>query len=164
MPSSREVQERRREAIRAILMAEEPPIAEQKDLVELLKSRGIPATQSSVSRDLRELGAVRWDGRYQILDWEGGESPLRNARGLVLKIMKVEPQQILIVTRPGGGGFVGEAVEACGFEDVVGTIAGYSSVLVFTENKFFLDVVWDHLKDHLGEEREEEKKAAKTEE
>ena len=59
MSSNREIQERRREAVRAILVAGEPPIGDQKELVELLKSKGIPATQPSVSRDLRDLGAVR---------------------------------------------------------------------------------------------------------
>jgi len=163
MPSSREVK-RRREAIRAILMAEDPPVADQRDLVRILKSKGIPATQSSVSRDLQELGAVRWDGRYQILDWEAGESPLRRVRGVVLRIMRIEPQQILIVTQPGAGALLGEAIEAAGLEDVVAIIAGHSAVVVFIENLFFLDVVWGHLRDDFGGGGEEEKKAAKTEE
>jgi len=157
MPSNRDVQERRREMIRAILMAEEPPIAEQSDLVRLLRAKGIPATQSSVSRDLRELGAIRWDGRYQILDWEGGESPIREVRGAVLRMMKVDTQQILIVTQHGRGGMVGEAVEAVGLEDVVATAIHYSSVVVYTENKLFQEVVWSYLNDHLREEREKEK-------
>jgi transcriptional regulator of arginine metabolism len=163
MPSSREVK-RRREAIRAILMAEDPPVADQRDLVRILKSKGIPATQSSVSRDLQELGAVRWDGRYQILDWEAGESPIRQVRGVVVRMLRIEPQQIVIATRPGGGALLGEAIEAAGLEDIVATIAGHSAVAVYTENKFFLDVVWGHLMGDLGGEREEEKKAAKTEE
>ena len=163
MPPSREVQERRREAIRAILMAEDPPIADQRELVKILQSKGFPATQSSVSRDLRELGAVRWDGRYQILDWEGGEHPVRRLRGLIRKILKVESQQILIVTQPGAGALVCEAVEASGWEDVTGTVAGHSSVALYSENFFFRDVVWSHLKDQLGEEGEEEEAAKPAE-
>jgi transcriptional regulator of arginine metabolism len=172
MPSSREVQERRRGAIRAMLMADEP-IGEQKELVELLKERGIPATQSSVSRDLRDLGAVRINGRYQILDWlqADGESPIRKAKGVILKIATAGPHQMVIVTQPGAGAFVGEALEACGWEDVVATVAGYSSVLILTTNKFFQDIVWQLLNHYLGSEGEEEKKkeegeqvSAKTEE
>jgi transcriptional regulator of arginine metabolism len=162
VPSSRKVQERRREAIRAILMAEEPPIADQGELVKVLKERGIAATQSSVSRDLRELGAVRWDGRYQILDLlqAGAESPIRKVKGAVLRMVTIDPLQILLTTQPGAGAFVGEALEACGWEYIVGTVAGYSSVLIFTGNKIFHDVTWDLLNHYLGGEEEEKYKTA----
>ncbi len=105
MSSNREVQERRREMIRTILMDEETPVGDQKELVELLKARGFAATQPSVSRDLRDLGAVRIQGRYQILDWlqPDEESPVQKAKGLVLRIMTVESNQILVVTERGAG-------------------------------------------------------------
>src|ERR1700760_4847087 len=49
-------------------------ITEQKDLVHLLSMRGFDVTQSSVSRDLRDLGAIRRNGLYEIpgdnLGWD----------------------------------------------------------------------------------------------
>ena len=66
MSSDREAQARRRQAIVEIL-TEGRQVSEQKELVELLGERGIPATQSSVSRDLKVLGAVRTRGHYEIL-------------------------------------------------------------------------------------------------
>jgi site-specific recombinase XerC len=53
MPSSREVK-RRREAIHAILMAEDPPVADQRDLVRILRSRGIPATRGPEDDEARD--------------------------------------------------------------------------------------------------------------
>ena len=67
---------------------------------------------------------------------------------------ELETQQILIVTQPRGGDLVAEAVEAAGLEDVVATNAGYSSVVVYTENKFFQEVVWGHLMGDLSGERD----------
>jgi transcriptional regulator of arginine metabolism len=160
MSSNREVQERRREMIRTILMDEETPVGDQKELVELLKARGFAATQPSVSRDLRDLGAVRIQGRYQILDWlqSDEESPVQKAKGLVLRIMTVESNQILVVTERGAGMYFDEALEASGWEDIVGTLAGYSSVLIFTQNKFFRNLVWQLLEHYLGRGREAEEK------
>src|SRR5262245_16541255 len=159
MSASRKAQERRREAIRAILEAGELPVGDQKELVKLLKARGFAATQPSVSRDLRDLGAVRIEGRYQILDWlePNEESPVRKAKGLVQRIMTVESNQILVVTERGAGMYFGEALEASGWEDIVGTLAGYSSVLIFTQNKFFRDLIWQLLHHYLGPEGEGKK-------
>ena len=156
MPPKREIQERRRKEIRNILRANELPIAEQQDLVGLLKARGIPATQSSVSRDLKELGAERISGRYEIPDWVDQESPVGKAKGLVRKMATAGVHQILLVTQPGAGGFVAEALEASQWEDVIGTVAGYASVLVLTGNKFFQDLVWHRLNYYLEPERKEE--------
>ena len=156
MPPKREIQERRREAIRNILTTNEPPIEDQKELMKRLKEMGIPVTQSSVSRDLKELGVMRIAGHYEIPSWFDEESPFLRARGLVLKMLKVEQTQLLLVTQPGAGGFVAELLEATQLEDVLAIHAGYSSVLVFSGNTIFRDVVWHHLTYYLGPEGEEE--------
>ena len=46
---------------------------------------GIPATQPSVSRDLKELGAVRSGGRYAIPSWaeRADESPFLGVLPLI---------------------------------------------------------------------------------
>jgi transcriptional regulator of arginine metabolism len=165
MPSKREIQDRRREAIRKILMNSDPPIEDQKELLARLKEMGIPATQSSLSRDLIEMGVLRITGHYQLPSWFDEESPFQRAKGLVLKMLKVEQTQLLLVTQPGAGGFVAEALEATHLEDVLATHAGYSSVLVFSGNVIFRDVVWHHLNYYLSEEGEgKEKEAAKADE
>ena len=165
MPSKREMQDRRREAIRNILMTSDPPIEDQKELLARLKEMGIPATQSSLSRDLNEMGALRITGHYQLPSWFDEDSPFRRAKGLVLKMLKVEQTQLLLTTQPGAGGFVAEVLEATQLEDVVATLPGYSSVLVFSENTIFRDVVWHHLNSYLTEDGEgKEQEAAKADE
>jgi transcriptional regulator of arginine metabolism len=42
------------------------PIGTQADLRTLLESTGVPATQSSLSRDLEELGVVKQHGHYTL--------------------------------------------------------------------------------------------------
>jgi len=90
-------------------------------------------------------------------------SPFRRTKGLVLKMLKVEQTQLLLVTQPGAGGFVAEVLEATQLEDVVATLPGYSSMLVFSENTIFRDVVWHHPNSYLTEDGEgKEQEAAKA--
>ncbi|MFN2514408.1 MAG: hypothetical protein ABR568_23720 [Pyrinomonadaceae bacterium] len=42
------------------------PIGTQEELRSLLERAGVPATQSSVSRDLEELGVVKHRGHYTV--------------------------------------------------------------------------------------------------
>lgn len=163
MPSSREIQERRHEAIRNLLVSNEPAIEDQKDLVKRLRKMGIPATQSSVSRDLRELGAVYVSGHYEFPSWNEEESPFWKTRGLVLKIATAGHHQTLLVTQPGAGPYVAEALEASHWEDIVGTVAGYSSVLILTQHKIFQDLIWGRLRRFLGVEGEAKKEEGETE-
>jgi transcriptional regulator of arginine metabolism len=57
MPSAPAQQYERRRAIARLL--EEHQISRQSELVSLLRTEGFVATQSSVSRDLRDLGAAK---------------------------------------------------------------------------------------------------------
>lgn len=51
-----------------------------------------------------------------------------------------------------------EAIEACLGDDIVGTVAGYSSVLVLIQHKFFRDLFLSRLKDYFEPPVEEEGK------
>ena len=133
MPSDREIRERRRQAIRSILLHEQP-VEQQQDLVERLRARGFAATQSNVSRDLRDIGAVRVKGAYTIPTWidDGGSSPFRRVAALVKTVKPAGPYQILLTTERGAGPAVAEAIDEDHWEDLVGTVAGHSSVLLLT--------------------------------
>ena len=52
----------RRNAILRILRGGR--VRRQEDLVDLLKQEGFAVTQSSVSRDMREIGVLKAQGRY----------------------------------------------------------------------------------------------------
>lgn len=160
MSSDREVQARRRQAILDIL-AEDEKVSEQKVLVERLLAQGIPATQSSISRDLKVLGAVRTQGYYEIPSWseekdEESVSPFRQVVPFVRAVRPAGPYQTLIVTAPGAGRLVSQAINESAWEDIVGTIDGDSSVLILTETFFFQRLVYQRLKYFLGADGENE--------
>jgi transcriptional regulator of arginine metabolism len=154
MSSDREVQAQRRQAIVEILTGDQK-VEEQKELVELLRERGLPATQSSVSRDLKELGAVRTRGHYEIPSWteeedEEGVSPFRKVAPFVRAVKPAGPYQTLLITDPGAGRVVAQAIDESEWEDIVGTVNGDNSVLILTENFLFQRLVYERLKYFLG--------------
>lgn len=131
MPSSREVQEKRRQAIVEILR--DRSISQQRDLVRMLLDRGITATQSSVSRDLKEIGAVRAGERWRLPDWAEG-SLFSKVVHYVLDVRTAGPHLTLIETAPGAGAVVAQAVNGSHWEEIVGMVEGAGSVLLLTED------------------------------
>lgn len=151
MPTDRQAQERRRQMILAILEVE-PSIGQQQELVERLAEMGIPATQSSISRDLKALGVVRVGDAYRIPRKSEEESWFKGLLGYVIDFRPAGPHMTLIKAFPGAGPLVARVVESSGWEEVVGTVAGHDSALVLTATAFDQKLLLARLKKHFDEE------------
>jgi len=134
MPSNREVQKKRHETILEILRGDQP-VSQQRDLVQMLQERGIPATQSSVSRDLKEIGAYRAGERWKLPDWVEG-SLFSKVIDYVREFKHAGPHMTLIETATGAGAVVAQAINGSHWEEIVGTVEGANSVLVLTDDAF----------------------------
>lgn len=100
------------------------PIGTQEDLRALLERSGVPATQSSVSRDLEELGVVKQHGYYTL--------PRTNdaaARGL-LSLDHAGDSLVIARTVPGLASAVAVEIDAAAIPEIVGTIAGEDTILI----------------------------------
>ncbi len=153
MPAKRDAQQRRREAILEIVRGSQP-IGQQQELVDQLRARGIPATQSSVSRDLQNLGVIRPGEHYILPDWVGADSPFKKAAEFVESARPAGPHTALLATTPGAGAVVAGAIDSSAWDGVVGTVAGSNSVLVLTENVLGQKLLFARLKQYLGEEED----------
>ena len=71
MPNFSQDQALRRDTIRRLLTR--APAHTQRSLVDALRARGLVATQSSVSRDLKDLGAVKTARGYELPGGAGAE-------------------------------------------------------------------------------------------
>ena len=106
-------------------------IASQSDLVKELKKAGFPVTQTTASRDLDEIGAVRGRDGYTISDSDDGSI----ARSMPLPgelILSIQSSGNLAVVRtpPGGAQFLASSLDHSGLASIIGTIAGDDTVLV----------------------------------
>jgi len=99
-------------------------VGTQEDLRALLEQAGVPATQSSVSRDLEELGVVKHHGHYTLPRTNGGA-----ARGLV-SLDQAGDSLVIARTVPGLASAVAVEIDAATISEIVGTIAGEDTIFI----------------------------------
>ena len=147
MPSDREVQEKRKLAILKILKSDEV-ITQQKEIVQKLHEMGIPATQSSVSRDLSDIGAVRIRGQWMLVGIHD-VGVFEKVAKHVTEVRFAGPNLMLLKTQPGAGALVSQALDESEWDEVEGTVAGLNSVLILTHDAFFQKIVNIRLQGYL---------------
>lgn len=131
MPTPADLQSERRLAIRKVLAR--APAATQQDLVDALTSMGFHATQSSVSRDLRELGAVKTSKGYELRDpQEGGDAEVASVASLLRGLSPAGPNLLVIKTAIGAAQRVALALDRCGWPEIVGNVGGDDTVFTAT--------------------------------
>ena len=104
------------------------PIGTQEALRAHLERAGVPATQSSVSRDLEALGIVKQHGRYALPHANGDST-----RGLVSLDVAGD---VLVIARclPGRASAVAVEIDDAAFPEVVGTLAGEDTIFIATRD------------------------------
>jgi len=105
-------------------LVQSKPIARQEELRSLLERAGVPATQSSVSRDLEELGVVKHHGHYTLPRTNGA-----GARGLV-SLDHAGECLVIARTEPGRASAVAVDIDAAAIPEIVGTIAGEDTIFI----------------------------------
>jgi transcriptional regulator of arginine metabolism len=137
MPRSLSERDQRRDAIVEILTKEGGRVIhEQKNLLAELRKLGFRVTQSSVSRDLRDLGAYRQNGRY-VLPRTAMASPdlaafFRNVR----KVEPIGPYQTLILTATNAAALIAQVIDEARWPEVGGTFpSANDKVLVLTAER-----------------------------
>ena len=120
-------------------LLESKAVGSQSHLVDLLAADGIDATQTTVSRDLEELGAVKvrlpgGDTAYALPELPSQqvapEDHLRRVLGEWVVEADYSGNVIVLRTPPGSAHVVGSALDRSGFPGVIGTVAGDDTVLV----------------------------------
>lgn len=124
---------------RVARLLEEQVVSSQAQLVELLATEGVIATQATVSRDLEELGAVKvripgGSTAYAIpehaRDRPVPEDHLRRVMGDFVVEVRSSANLVVLRTPPGSAHVVGSALDRASLPDVIGTVAGDDTVLV----------------------------------
>jgi len=123
----------RRAAILRIIR--ESPVGKQDELVRLLKKQGFEATQSSVSRDLRELHVAKAGDRYIVPANEDVAGDAFDAVAMFVRDVKVAgPSLTVVKTATGTAQSVTVAIDKARWPEVVGTISGDDTIFVATED------------------------------
>jgi transcriptional regulator of arginine metabolism len=111
-------------------------VRRQEDLVRLLKKEGHEVTQSSISRDLRDLGVLKAGGRYvlppdEVTRTNGDFGALAQfVRGL----KRAGPSITILRTTIGAAQSVAVAIDKAEWPEVAGTISGDDTIFIATAN------------------------------
>lgn len=105
------------------------PIATQEELRALLERAGVPVTQSSVSRDLEELGVVKHHGHYSVSRANGAA-----ARGL-LSLDLAGDVLVVARTEPGLASAIAVAIDSAAISEIIGTLAGEDTIFIAVNDR-----------------------------
>ena len=106
-------------------------VSSQEGLAGLLESQGIETTQSTLSRDIGELGLVKVRGRYHAPgEWNEQPAPESLRRSLQQLVMTsaVSGNILMLRTAPGNAHSLGVVLDASGWHEILGTVAGDDTV------------------------------------
>lgn len=117
------------------------PIGTQEELTELLESKGFSVNQSSVSRDLVELGVVKVNGFYAV--------PQKNDyASFGLLSLEIAGENLIVAkTETGFAAAVCVRIDNEKIPEIVGTIAGEDTIFIAVrgqkEQRVVLKKVWE---------------------
>ena len=126
----------RQELIRHLI--EQNHVRTQKQLLQLMTKRGVIVTQGTISNDLREMGVVKEqlaDGTSTYVSAKGRQGqPRADIMDLILTITQVE-FLCVIKTAPQDADLLGVLLDESSFPEVIGTLAGYDTVVVISQSR-----------------------------
>ncbi|HMQ04576.1 MAG TPA: hypothetical protein PKD26_11725 [Pyrinomonadaceae bacterium] len=113
----------RQEAILRLVTTE--PLRSQAEVAARLKQMNFAVTQASISRDLEELGIIKFDGVYLL--------PQRSeaAANLGLQAIDTAGDALLVVRcAPGLASAAAVRIDSERIDEIVGTIAGDDTIFI----------------------------------
>jgi transcriptional regulator of arginine metabolism len=133
MPSATAEQRNERRFVIAKLLREHA-IERQSELVALLKLQGFDATQSSVSRDLKDMGAVKLKKGYSLPEQEpaGNGNAMQEVAELVRGIRVAGANLVVVTTAVGAAQRVAVTLDRANWPEIVGTLSGDDTIFIAT--------------------------------
>jgi len=144
----------RQATIRGII--DSRPIENQEELRKQLRQRGWDVTQSTLSRDLREMRVSRipfqgGSSRYAITSEDvDARPPLETLLPPLYTAIDGVGELVVLHTLPGGAQPIGVALDAEEWPEVMGTIAGDDTVLIVCRSSTAMEKVIKRLKTVAG--------------
>lgn len=114
-------------------------VTSQHELVEALRSSGYEVSQTTVSRDLKELGlnklrdrrgGARYSSADQAVPGAESETALKRMARQFLLSVEATGNMIVAKTSPGNAQGLAAAIDASFLKGIAGTVAGDDTILV----------------------------------
>lgn len=129
-------------------------VATQAQMRKALKARGLAVDQSTLSRDLLELGIRKVGGRYVIETTEDAPAAEVDFSAVVLSFLTCGPHQIVVRTTTGQAQGVSIEIDRRAEPTIAATLAGDDTILVLTRNRRSQTVALRRLAQWFGDKHE----------
>jgi transcriptional regulator of arginine metabolism len=147
----------RRERQGAILqLVGERALSTQAEVASALRESGFDVVQTTVSRDIADLGLVKVrapSGRLVYAPPGGSDGDRLRALGSAMRRYAITVEAagpIVVVTTPSGyANALAQAVDEAGHPSIAGTIAGDNTIFVATRDGVRVETLRDELAGHL---------------
>src|ERR1700739_4011787 len=111
----------------------EQTVGRQSELVAMLRKHGHTATQSSISRDLRELGVAKLGDRYVLPeDTAAVKEDFSTLKQFVRSLQTAGTNLTILKTTVGAAQSVAVAIDTARWSEVIGTISGDDTIFIAT--------------------------------
>jgi transcriptional regulator of arginine metabolism len=110
----------------------EQAVGRQAELVAMLQKLGHAATQSSVSRDLRELGVAKLGHRYVLPEPGAVKNDFSTLKQFVSAVLTAGTNLTVLKTTVGSAQSVAVAIDTARWPEVIGTISGDDTIFIAT--------------------------------
>ena len=134
----------------------ENEIETQEELAQKLNDAGYFTTQSTVSRDIKELNLIKVSGKTKKIKYakpiethENVSSNLINLFKSVVTSITAVNNLIVVKTITGNAQSAGNVVDKMYFSQVIGSVAGDDTLLVITKSNSEAKIVLKKLKELL---------------
>lgn len=101
----------------------------QEELAAELESRGISVTQATLSRDIKEIGAIKVPDPSEGFYYKVPAKSVHGS-GMNIESLEISGQICVVRVRPGFASAVASVIDSAAVEGVMGTIAGDDTVAV----------------------------------
>ena len=134
MPTPLSEQIDRRYAIAKII--KENNVVRQKEIVTLLQNRGYGVTQSSVSRDLKEMGINKLNSSYVMPDKKTSikNFTLENVGIFINEVISAGPNLLVLKTEIGAAQTVAVTLDENNWPEIIATLSGDDTIFIATQN------------------------------
>ena len=137
-------------------LVQEHPLSTQEEVAEALRSRGFDAVQTTISRDIAQLGLVKVrDPKGRLVYALPGAADLDRLSELTSALRRwavaldASDNVLVIHTPPGHANALARALDAAHLSDVIGTVAGDDTIMIVTRQGVAASALETDLRHHL---------------
>ncbi len=135
-------------------LVESEDVGTQDDIRRALRRKGLAVDQSTLSRDLVELGIRKAAGRYVVEPARSSAESEVDYSAVVESFTTCGPHQIILRTTTGQAQPVGVAIDEKNEPAIAATLAGDDTVLILTKTRRSQVVALRRLEQWFGDKHE----------